>query len=88
MSNSLDPDQARHFVGPDLGSNCLQKLTAEDTSRLRVLLIFSKSTFLKILSGTLSECQTVSILIRPYILSGLIWFQTICKSYQQTTLVG
>ena len=23
MSNSLDPDQARHFVGPDLGSNCL-----------------------------------------------------------------
>ena len=25
MSNSLDPDQARHFVGPDLGPNCLQK---------------------------------------------------------------
>ena len=24
MSNSLDPDQARHFVGPDLGPNCLQ----------------------------------------------------------------
>ena len=23
MSNSLDPDQAQHFVGPDLGSNCL-----------------------------------------------------------------
>ena len=21
MSNSLDPDQARHFVGPDLGPN-------------------------------------------------------------------
>ena len=22
VSNSLDPDQARHFVGPDLGPNC------------------------------------------------------------------
>ena len=28
MSNSLDPDQARHFVEPDLGPNCLQKLSA------------------------------------------------------------
>ena len=36
MSNSLDPDQARHFVGPDLGANCLQRLSADDTSRQRV----------------------------------------------------
>ena len=36
MSNSLDPDQARRFVGPDLGPNCLQKLSADDTSRQRV----------------------------------------------------
>ena len=28
MSNSLDPDQARHFVRPDLGQNCLQRLSA------------------------------------------------------------
>ena len=33
MSNSWDPDQARHFVGPDLGPNCLQQLSADDTSR-------------------------------------------------------
>ena len=33
MSNSLDPDQARHYVGPDLGPNCLQKLSANDTRR-------------------------------------------------------
>ena len=33
VSNSLDPDQARHFVGPDLGPNCLQRLSAEDKSR-------------------------------------------------------
>ena len=26
MSNRLDPDQARHFVEPDLGPICLQKL--------------------------------------------------------------
>ena len=25
MSNNLDPDQARRFVGPDLGPNCFQK---------------------------------------------------------------
>ena len=24
VSNRLEPDQARHFVGPDLGPNCLQ----------------------------------------------------------------
>ena len=24
VSNSLDPDQARRFVGPDLDPNCLQ----------------------------------------------------------------
>ena len=33
MSNSLDPDQAWHFVRPDLGPNCLQRLTADDTRR-------------------------------------------------------
>ena len=25
VSNSLDPDQAQHSVGPDLGPNCLQR---------------------------------------------------------------
>ena len=25
VSNSLDPDQARQNVGPDLGPNCLQR---------------------------------------------------------------
>ena len=31
MSNSLDADQARYFVGPYLGPNCLQRLLADDT---------------------------------------------------------
>ena len=31
MSNNLDPDQAGLFVGPDLGPNCSQSLSADDT---------------------------------------------------------
>ena len=45
MPNSLDPDQARHFVGPDLGPNSLQSLSADNTSRQKVnmqkLVLFS-----------------------------------------------
>ena len=33
VSNSLDTDQNRHFVWPDLGPNCLQRLSADGTSR-------------------------------------------------------
>ena len=33
VSDSLDPDQAQHYVGPDLGPKCLQRLSADDTSR-------------------------------------------------------
>ena len=35
MSNGLDSDQDRHFVGPDLGLNCLQRFSAT-TSKERV----------------------------------------------------
>ena len=28
---SLDPDRARHFAGLDLGPNCLQRLSADET---------------------------------------------------------
>ena len=44
VANSLDPDQARHFVGPDLDPNCLQRLSADDTGRMlffpRALIIY------------------------------------------------
>ena len=33
VSNRLDPDQARHFVGPDLGPNCLQRLSADNKGK-------------------------------------------------------
>ena len=36
MSYSLDPDQARHFVGADLVPSCLQMLSADDISRQRI----------------------------------------------------
>ena len=36
MSNNFGPDKARHSVGPDLGPNCLQMLSADDTSSQRV----------------------------------------------------
>ena len=39
LSNSLDPDQARHSVGPDLGQNWKQKLSADDIKRLIHLLM-------------------------------------------------
>ena len=32
MSKSLDPDEAGHFVEAHLGPNCLQNLSADDTS--------------------------------------------------------
>ena len=34
MSNSLDPDQDYHSVSPDLGPNCLKRLSADDKSPL------------------------------------------------------
>ena len=43
MANRLDSDQARQNVGPDLGPNCLQRLSTDDTSskELMHLLYFS-----------------------------------------------
>ena len=49
---------------------------------------FFRNQFAKILSEIPFECQTVWIQIGHDILSFLIWVQTVCKSYQHTTLVG
>ena len=32
VSNGLDPDQDQQSVGPDLGPNCFQSLSADDKS--------------------------------------------------------
>ena len=45
------------------------------------------SKFSKNISGLIpSEFQTVWIQVRPDMLSGLSWVQTVCTGYQQTTL--
>ena len=36
MSNSLDPNQAQHLIGPDPGTNCLQSLSADDNCKQRI----------------------------------------------------
>ena len=33
VSNSLNSDQARQFFGPELGPNCLQRLSADDSQQ-------------------------------------------------------
>ena len=33
VSNSLDPDQTRHFAGPDLGPDCFQRLSADKADK-------------------------------------------------------
>ena len=40
MSNSLDPYHAQQFVGPDLGPNSLTRLSAEDTGRQRINVLY------------------------------------------------
>ena len=51
VSNSLDPDQAQHFVEPDLGPNCLQRLSADDTSRQR----YKHQIFISSIIGSMSS---------------------------------
>ena len=53
------------------------------------MLTFFKTNFLqKILSGIPSEDEKDWIQIRSNILLGLIWVQSVCKGYEQMTLVG
>ena len=40
MLNSLDPDQTQRFVEPDLGPNCLQRLSADDPTRQIIHYLF------------------------------------------------
>ena len=76
----FDPDQAQHFIGPDLGPNCLQRLSADDTRRQKVgQLIPNKKPccnaidltcflFMHLLNLSKSTFKTN--------LSGTVWIQT------------
>ena len=36
VPNSLDQEQARQIFGPDLGLNCLQRLTTDGTNKVKI----------------------------------------------------
>ena len=63
MSNSLDPDQARHVIGSTLVPNCLQKLSAEDTSTVKPVLSchlkFDKTKVL-MTNGSLMKVKSIA----------------------------
>ena len=40
VPNSLDLNQDRHCVGPDLGPNCLQRLSADGKERVKYIIYF------------------------------------------------
>ena len=70
VSNSLDPDQSRHFVGPDLGPNCLQKLPADGASRQRVTSSLSDAVDISVIHPTPTPSESFLYLWSPY------WFPT------------
>ena len=81
MSNSLDPDQDRRSVGPDLGPNYLQKLSADNTSRQRVkstnstvLVVHSHTVMMNVLSARL----IIYLIIRLCMLLKFASFFVIC----------
>ena len=62
MSNGLDPDQDPHYVGPELGPNCLQKLSAYDKSPLA-----SKELSERINLKQISFSQSINKLVKTSI---------------------
>ena len=84
VSKSLDPDQNGYFVGPDLGSNCLQRLSTEDKScgkqgkRLYFMFLLSSANILQKINFIKRFFQEHCVY--------QIW-STLCKGYQQTTKV-
>ena len=53
----------------------------------RLMIFFSSKVFENFFQIP-SVSNSLDPQIRPNISSGLIWVQTVCKSYQQTALVG
>ena len=49
---------------------------------------FFKVNLFKIFFQEYHQCQKIWIQIRQDVLSGLIWVQAVCKSYQQITPAG
>ena len=87
---------AIHSVSVDLGYELFAKIISRQQkvslagkelinslSPMKFFVIFFKINFFE---KFFLECRTDWIQIRPGFLSGLIWVQSVCKSYQQTTI--
>ena len=61
MSNSLDLEQARQFVWPELGPNCLPRLSTDDTGRQR---FNHENISTKILPLPLIQVEPLSLLAK------------------------
>ena len=66
MPNSLDPDQARRQVGLDLGPNCLQKLSADETRRFRVNLR-KVAIYLRKVKTMISLCKIHMLIVDVFV---------------------
>ena len=76
MSNSLNPDQARGFVGPDLGPNCLPRLSADDTGRQRVNNVYLSIRISSLMHLVIFEAPTFHFIIKT-LKDYYLWFSMI-----------
>ena len=99
MSNGLDPDQDRQNVGPDLGPNCLQRLSSDDksaTSKDKVELVIPWSGSNTFLSRRNSKESALFATIEAYLseshtILALAKVKLIChlqKTKMQTILIS
>ena len=62
VSNSLDPDLARHFVWPDLGPNCLQTTDRRQTTLVGKELIMSRQTASSVIGQQLNISKITQLM--------------------------
>ena len=84
VSNSLDPDQARHYVRPDLGPNCLQRLQ-QTTLVVKELTLKAMLSMFILHTLTSPICLPVVSTFHPerktgsFVRSQLIWIYSVFK---------
>ena len=92
VTNSLNPDQARHFHGPDLGPNCLQGLLAGDkvaTSGGKVQMYLKYCEYYThtcLINNTLCPCAISNKISIPCII-GLLFLWLWCLKLNPTKVI-
>ena len=71
--NGLDPDQDQRSVGPDMGPNCLQRLSADDKSMACVERVNMADKSLQILFFLILEMDQHYFLVKT-----LAWSPVFC----------